>query len=281
MRGAGKYLSSNGRDSRFKKTQLCVFYRDGCCSFGSACSFAHDESEIEIAPNLAKTALCKDWKEGRCPLSSQKCRFAHGKHELRSKPNSSSGPPVSQIPKPVKFKAKSNHPGLAHGSDGGGAAAVHTVTAPSPPARVPETPQRVRDLLTVRTPSTPMAPQAQEPMFVMPSFAGLGSTCVAMKAPSPRSAGLSRWDKWDNDTAVPETSSEDDGGYMSPMFEHEADCVGASNFCAGIDQKAPPGLGLRNMVGPDLAPYGMTPYADLGLDLVSRPLAPPGLDEYA
>jgi hypothetical protein len=68
---------------------------------------------------------------------------------------------------------------------------------------------------------------------------------------------------------------------MSPMFEHEADSVGASKFSAGIDQKAPPGLGLRNMVGPDLAPYVMAPYVDLGLDLISRPLAPPGLDEYA
>merc|ERR1712129_636728 len=38
---------------------------------------------LQEVPDLWKTALCKQWKQGLCPFSSETCRFAHGKHERR------------------------------------------------------------------------------------------------------------------------------------------------------------------------------------------------------
>lgn len=70
--------------TQFKKTRPCSFFQQGRCRYGENCTFAH--GSIENAPDLTKTSLCKRWKEGICPLPSEKCSFAHGKHELRMTP---------------------------------------------------------------------------------------------------------------------------------------------------------------------------------------------------
>lgn len=67
----------------FKGTELCRFHLAGACSRGTACNFAHDESQLKAKPNFAKTRLCDMFlKTGRCTIGSS-CSFAHGKEEMR------------------------------------------------------------------------------------------------------------------------------------------------------------------------------------------------------
>lgn len=66
---------------QFFKTQLCKFFPR--CSKGAECPFAHTQTELKERPNLAKTMICSEWREGRCPLDGQSCKFAHGMQELR------------------------------------------------------------------------------------------------------------------------------------------------------------------------------------------------------
>jgi len=54
----------------------------GTCQFGQNCSFAHSPKELQPAPDLTKTRLCKAFVAGRC--KDPKCTFAHGEEELRS-----------------------------------------------------------------------------------------------------------------------------------------------------------------------------------------------------
>ncbi|CAK0894331.1 unnamed protein product [Prorocentrum cordatum] len=74
------------RDERFRaqfvKSQLCKFYETGC-SRGDACEFAHGLEELQAAPDLTKTSLCRAWQAGRCRRSSEECSFAHGLDDLR------------------------------------------------------------------------------------------------------------------------------------------------------------------------------------------------------
>jgi len=66
---------------QFLKTRPCLFYLDKKCKRGDKCTFAH--GEVEDAPNLDKTSICRQWKKGLCTLSSTQCRFAHGRRDLR------------------------------------------------------------------------------------------------------------------------------------------------------------------------------------------------------
>ncbi|CAK0850094.1 unnamed protein product, partial [Prorocentrum cordatum] len=80
--------STTSRDlaakSLFKKTTLCRFYSlRGGCERGSACPFAHGKEEMRSKPDLTKTSLCKLWAKGRCPFESWQCPWAHGAHELQ------------------------------------------------------------------------------------------------------------------------------------------------------------------------------------------------------
>lgn len=110
------------------KTRFCMFHLQGVCQMGRTCAFAHNLHELQGAPDLRNTKLCKNnmrcqvpgcafahseeelrstdpfykkkmcmWhKQGRCRNGSQ-CRFAHGNDELRQRGScSSSGPRPSR-----------------------------------------------------------------------------------------------------------------------------------------------------------------------------------------
>lgn len=72
--------------SQFFRTRLCFFNSQGRCRYGARCAFAHADMELADMPNLTKTSLCKDWKEGKCTKTAAECQFAHGKHEIRLTP---------------------------------------------------------------------------------------------------------------------------------------------------------------------------------------------------
>jgi len=65
---------------QFLKTQQCRFYPK--CTKGDACRFAHSDAELKRGPSFTKSKLCAGWKDGRCKLAPQDCRFAHGPSDL-------------------------------------------------------------------------------------------------------------------------------------------------------------------------------------------------------
>lgn len=106
---------------QFVKTKMCPHYSRGYCIHGAGCTYAHATEELRPLPDLQKTKLCESvtrsypcrnpnctyahsrdelratrdlvayktslcffHKKGRC-LNGEKCRFAHGDTELRSK----------------------------------------------------------------------------------------------------------------------------------------------------------------------------------------------------
>merc|ERR1719335_974550 len=69
--------------AQFEKTRMCHFYLQNKCRFGESCRFAHTPNEIKPPPVLDKTSVCVAWSQGNCPLSSDECKFAHGRSELR------------------------------------------------------------------------------------------------------------------------------------------------------------------------------------------------------
>jgi hypothetical protein len=69
--------------NQFKKTVVCRFFFNNACKRGTKCTFAHSAAELQDVPDLRKTALCKQWKQGMCRFFAEDCPFAHGKHELR------------------------------------------------------------------------------------------------------------------------------------------------------------------------------------------------------
>jgi len=70
--------------AQFKKTQWCMYLKQGCLR-GDQCNFAHSIEELQSAPNLVKTSICKAWERGTCKNGTG-CRFAHGENELRMTP---------------------------------------------------------------------------------------------------------------------------------------------------------------------------------------------------
>jgi hypothetical protein len=71
-------------DKQMRKTKLCHFHQIGVCKHGASCAFAHEVAELQSAPNLRKTRLCKAFAAGRC--NDNQCNFAHGQEELRATP---------------------------------------------------------------------------------------------------------------------------------------------------------------------------------------------------
>ncbi|CAJ1359188.1 unnamed protein product [Effrenium voratum] len=69
-------------DSQFYKTKLCMFFQSGRCS-RKFCKFAHGMEELQRAPDLRKTAMCKLYvSTGHC--DQEGCSFAHSLDELRA-----------------------------------------------------------------------------------------------------------------------------------------------------------------------------------------------------
>mmetsp|Transcript_32369 Transcript_32369/g.81773 ORF Transcript_32369/g.81773 Transcript_32369/m.81773 type:complete len:844 (+) Transcript_32369:67-2598(+) len=112
-----------------KKTQICTYWKDGRCTRGQLCSFAHGDHELEPtaraaylaaqpqppkiirAPTLSsdpkfvtnrKTQICVYWKDGRCTRGVS-CSFAHGEEELLN----SRAPPPRPVPEPVRPQPES------------------------------------------------------------------------------------------------------------------------------------------------------------------------------
>lgn len=70
----------------FSKTKMCKFHRAGKCTKGLQCPWAHDASELNAAPDLRRTKLCKELlTKGIC--TNEDCNFAHCKEEFRSLDN--------------------------------------------------------------------------------------------------------------------------------------------------------------------------------------------------
>jgi len=67
----------------FSKTKMCKFHRAGKCAKGEQCPWAHDPSELQAAPDLRCTKLCKELiATGQC--TNPDCNFAHNKEEWRT-----------------------------------------------------------------------------------------------------------------------------------------------------------------------------------------------------
>lgn len=73
------------RTAVFGKTKLCKFHILGVCDKGAGCNFAHEASQLNNLPDLAKTRVCKVLiSTGRC--NDPDCLYAHSKDELREMP---------------------------------------------------------------------------------------------------------------------------------------------------------------------------------------------------
>jgi hypothetical protein len=70
---------------KFTKTKLCHdFERDGKCKRGKNCEFAHGAEQLELPSNF-KRSICKDFKaQGKC-IHGDKCWFLHGNENVTAK----------------------------------------------------------------------------------------------------------------------------------------------------------------------------------------------------
>mmetsp|Transcript_110963 Transcript_110963/g.309008 ORF Transcript_110963/g.309008 Transcript_110963/m.309008 type:complete len:456 (-) Transcript_110963:321-1688(-) len=67
---------------QLRKTKFCMYHLQGVCQFQDNCAFAHSCVELQGAPDLRKTRLCKAFVNGNC--KERNCSFAHSEEELRS-----------------------------------------------------------------------------------------------------------------------------------------------------------------------------------------------------
>lgn len=65
-----------------QKTKICSFYLRGLCTRNEACTFAHDESELQAKPDLRCTKPCPELLSTGC-CSRAGCTFAHSDAEMR------------------------------------------------------------------------------------------------------------------------------------------------------------------------------------------------------
>lgn len=78
--------NSNGNwkmnlNRQLRNTRLCTYFQQtGSCKYGARCGFAHQESDLQKSPDLAKTRMCPN--QGTC--EDVNCPFAHTGEELRS-----------------------------------------------------------------------------------------------------------------------------------------------------------------------------------------------------
>lgn len=67
--------------TQLRKTRMCKFHLAGGCRDGTSCKFAHAKEELHNAPNLTKTKLCQAFLAGGC--DNPACSYAHGKDDIR------------------------------------------------------------------------------------------------------------------------------------------------------------------------------------------------------
>jgi len=65
------------------KTKLCKFWSRGQCERGQKCSFAHGRTELRSKPKLFRTELCFDFGTTGCRYGDM-CKFAHDDKEIRN-----------------------------------------------------------------------------------------------------------------------------------------------------------------------------------------------------
>lgn len=66
------------RTNAFLKTKMCPRLEN--CPLGKNCSFAHSDQELRPLPQFKKTAVCYNYRRGKC--FDPDCRFAHGEEEM-------------------------------------------------------------------------------------------------------------------------------------------------------------------------------------------------------
>lgn len=64
------------------KTAICRAFSRGECK-DTNCKYAHGDEELRVSPSVYKTQLCRFHARGSCK-KADRCRHAHGRHELRS-----------------------------------------------------------------------------------------------------------------------------------------------------------------------------------------------------
>lgn len=79
FKGNGRILS---KDYKIKvKTELCKsFVKNGKCTYGDACAFAHGEAELQKkkhVPSRYKTKLCQQFHENGTCAYGDRCQFIH------------------------------------------------------------------------------------------------------------------------------------------------------------------------------------------------------------
>lgn len=60
------------------KTKMCPKLES--CTLGKNCSFAHSDRELRPLPEFKKTAICYNYRRGKC--FNPDCKFAHGEEDM-------------------------------------------------------------------------------------------------------------------------------------------------------------------------------------------------------
>lgn len=122
-------------DTALSKTRMCVYYLQGRCKYGDACTYAHFYDELKKAPaNLRKTKLCDLFLVGHC--TDADCNFAHSSDELRHRGNVTCSMPGSSNPQVSASSSKENllsYAGAQRTAMGSPTPATSTGSTPSPP----------------------------------------------------------------------------------------------------------------------------------------------------
>lgn len=77
-------IGGNRPETKLRKTKMCKFFSNEGCSRGDKCTFAHNASDLQSAPDLHKTQLCMAFARNGTCRDGQACKYAHGESELRA-----------------------------------------------------------------------------------------------------------------------------------------------------------------------------------------------------
>jgi hypothetical protein len=79
---ASKDAPRSALEVRLQKTKLCMYHLRSVCKHGSACRFAHGDTELVDQPDLSKTRMCPDLLAGQC--NNPNCQHAHRLDEIQA-----------------------------------------------------------------------------------------------------------------------------------------------------------------------------------------------------